>query len=176
MDDGHAYRCFCTFERLSTIAKERQALGLPTEYDRTCLNIPVEQSQERAQKGDPHILRLKMPEAIPSFNDLIYGVVKDKRLSVKPGSQLGVTSYEDPVLIKSDGLPTYHLANVVDDYHMGITHVIRAAVRFLCRLQFLSSLQLMYTGMDVLHAETQGDVRRVWVEASAVRSRRSSAR
>ncbi|KAL9128940.1 MAG: hypothetical protein Q9217_002494 [Psora testacea] len=124
---GHAYRCFCSPERLNRLANDRHLLGLPTDYDRKCINIPPVQSEDRAAKGEGHIIRLKMPEKIPSFDDLIYGIVKDRRSSKKIDSHTAIASYEDPVLVKSDGLPTYHLANVVDDHHMGITHVIRAA-------------------------------------------------
>ena len=110
------------------MAKQRHLSGLPTDYDRTCIDISPEQSADRAAKGEGHVVRLKMPEQIPSFDDLIYGTVEDRRSSNKVRLHPALASYEDPVLVKSDGLPTYHLANVVDDHHMGITHVIRAAV------------------------------------------------
>lgn len=73
-------------------------------------------------------MRLKVPEQYPDFTDLVYGNVGKQS---KTGVLLrhGEPAFEDPVLLKSDGLPTYHLANVVDDHHMKITHVVRAAVR-----------------------------------------------
>ncbi|CAD6589288.1 MAG: Glutamate--tRNA ligase mitochondrial [Alectoria sarmentosa] len=123
---GHAYRCFCSTGRLNSLAKERNGLGLPNDYDRTCISIPIGESEERASIGEQHVVRLKFPEVPPVYIDLVYGVVgqrKSKEGSKAPRPQL---SFEDPVLIKSDGHPTYHLANVVDDHQMGITHVIRA--------------------------------------------------
>jgi glutamyl-tRNA synthetase len=71
-------------------------------------------------------VRLRMPSMIPSYNDIVYGRVgklADTRISTTP-----IELYEDPILLKSDGQPTYHLANVVDDHFMGITHVIRGTV------------------------------------------------
>lgn len=125
---GHAYRCFCSTERLSSLAKGRNGLGLPSDYDRTCISIPAGYSEERASKGEQHVVRLKLPEDPPAYIDLVYGVIgrrKSREGTQAPRPQL---SFEDPILIKSDGHPTYHLANVVDDHHMGITHVIRAVV------------------------------------------------
>jgi glutamyl-tRNA synthetase len=71
-------------------------------------------------------VRLKMPKITPPYFDLVYGTVgKDVRKDIPTNP---TEFYEDPILLKSDGLPTYHLANVVDDHYMGITHVIRATV------------------------------------------------
>jgi len=129
LETGHAYRCFCTVERLDELARRRKELGLPTDYDRQCAGIPKDQSDDRAAKGDAHVIRLLAPDVYPEVNDLIYGRIGRG----KPGAgAVGVThkhgeiTYEDPVLLKSDGRPTYHLANVVDDHHMAITHVVRA--------------------------------------------------
>ncbi|KAJ9663288.1 Glutamate--tRNA ligase mitochondrial [Coniosporium apollinis] len=121
LDSGHAYRCFCSAERLHQLAEQRAALGVATDYDRTCASIPKDESDERAAKGEQHVIRLLVPEDYPEFNDLVYGHVgrgKKKR-------RQDMVAYEDPILLKTDGLPTYHLANVVDDHHMKITHVIR---------------------------------------------------
>lgn len=127
MNTTHGYRCFCSTERLREIANQRYQLGLPTGYDRTCIQIPQEQSKRRALEGEAHVIRLRMPGANPVFKDIVYGNVGNSLQGQSPSS-LGGRYYEDPILIKSDGSPTYHFANVVDDYHMGITHVIRAAV------------------------------------------------
>ena len=129
LNSGHAYRCFCSAERLDDLAKQRNKLGLPVDYDRSCAGIAKAEADERAVKGQPHVIRLKVPDAPPQYTDLVYGVVGQRRKTEKPQSHRAQPSYEDPILIKSDGLPTYHLANVVDDHHMEITHVIRAAVR-----------------------------------------------
>ena len=121
---GHAYRCFCTAERLNELATRRHNLGLPTDYDRKCVGISAEESDERAHKGERHTIRLMVPERYPQVTDLIYGVIgggKDRGFKFMHGE----ACYEDPILIKSDGLPTYHMANVVDDHYMEITHVIR---------------------------------------------------
>ncbi|KAH0565145.1 hypothetical protein GP486_001457 [Trichoglossum hirsutum] len=124
---GHAYRCFCSAERLNELAKLKSRLGLPTDYDRTCASISKEESEGRAARGDSHVVRLKAPNRYPQLDDLVYGVVGGKSKYGRALIKNGEPAYEDPILLKSDGLPTYHLANVVDDHHMKITHVIRAA-------------------------------------------------
>ncbi|KXG47852.1 Aminoacyl-tRNA synthetase, class I, anticodon-binding domain, subdomain 2 [Penicillium griseofulvum] len=123
ISNGHAYRCFCSAERLDSIARHRSQAGLPPGYDRKCGDISAEESEDRAAKGESHIIRLKVEE-YPMFNDLVYGKSGQNRLN---NSKLDFIDrvYNDPVLIKSDGHPTYHLANVVDDHCMKITHVIR---------------------------------------------------
>lgn len=128
LQSGHAYRCFCTAERLNRLAKERFGLGLSSDYDRACITIQAEESEERASKGQKHVVRLRLPEIQPAYTDLVYGVVGQRKSIGGPQVPRPQHSFEDPVLLKSDGYPTYHLANVVDDHHMGITHVIRAVV------------------------------------------------
>jgi len=119
---GHAYRCFCTPERLQALAAERRRAGLPTDYDRTCCPLPREQAASRAAAGEPHVVRLKAPDRYPGFRDAVYG-----RITFAENARAhALGSFEDPILLKSDGLPTYHLASVVDDHHMRITHVCRA--------------------------------------------------
>ena len=109
-------------------------MGLPPEYDRKCAHIPKEESDDRAASGEAHVVRLLVPDPLPAFNDLVYGLVKQRKGTSKtPRASFGTTDgslgfYDDPVLIKSDGFPTYHLANVVDDHLMKITHVIRGSV------------------------------------------------
>ncbi|RFU34964.1 hypothetical protein B7463_g1404, partial [Scytalidium lignicola] len=123
LDSDHAYRCFCSAERLHTLAEHRNKQGLPPDYDRKCAHISKEESDDRASHGESHVIRLKVPERYPEFNDLVYGKVRQKgALKITLGG-----SYDDPILIKSDGFPTYHLANVVDDHLMKITHVIRGS-------------------------------------------------
>ncbi|KAF2799309.1 glutamyl-tRNA synthetase [Melanomma pulvis-pyrius CBS 109.77] len=121
LDSGNAYRCFCSTERLHKLAESRHRMGLATDYDRACASIPQEESDDRAYKHESHVVRLRMPDESPQYNDLIYGTFKP--LKQRRGEQ----SFEDPILLKSDGLPTYHLANVVDDHLMAITHVIRGS-------------------------------------------------
>lgn len=98
-------------------------MGIATDYDRTCASIPREESDDRASKGHSHVIRLKVPDQYSTYEDLIYGVFKP----LKRRGHVTESAYEDPILLKSDGLPTYHLANVVDDHHMKITHVIRGS-------------------------------------------------
>ena len=112
---GKAYPCFCTAERLDTVRKSQQASGIPPMYDRLCRNLTKEESDRRIATGEPHVVRLRVPigEAI-RFHDIIRGDVEfDSR------------TIDDQVLLKSDGFPTYHLANIIDDHLMMITHVIR---------------------------------------------------
>lgn len=87
--------------------------------------MPKEESDDRAAKGDAHVIRLLAPKIYPDFNDLVYGRVRQRG----PEKLKSLAeSFDDPVLLKSDGFPTYHLANVVDDHLMDITHVIRGSV------------------------------------------------
>ncbi|KAL4878831.1 hypothetical protein BJY04DRAFT_105561 [Aspergillus karnatakaensis] len=119
---GHAYRCFCSAKRLDTLARHRSQAGLSPGYDRKCADILHEHAENRAAEGETHVVRLKVEE-YPSFEDLVYGRTGQNR----PVKKLDFIDrvYDDPILLKSDGHPTYHLANVVDDHLMKITHVIR---------------------------------------------------
>ena len=128
VSNGHAYRCFCSSDRLDSLARHRNQAGLTAGYDRKCADIAREESEERAAKGETHIVRLRV-DGYPLFNDLVYGKTGQNRPG---GSKLDLIDrvYDDPVLLKSDRHPTYHLANVVDDHCMEITHVIRGTVRF----------------------------------------------
>ncbi|KAF9692904.1 hypothetical protein EKO04_009065 [Ascochyta lentis] len=123
LDAGHAYRCFCSSERLNALAEHKHKLGLATDYDRTCESMPKHESDDRAHRHEPHVVRLRVPDQYPTYQDLIYGTFKPLRRR----GHVTESSYEDPILLKSDGLPTYHLANVVDDHLMNITHVIRGS-------------------------------------------------
>ena len=126
LKSGHAYRCFCTSERLNELAKQRNQLGQSSDYDRTCAGMSKEESDERASKGEAYVIRLKAPASPPDYFDLVYGTVGKLKSKTAPKHR-GEPTYDDCILIKSDGLPTYHLANVVDDHYMEITHVIRAS-------------------------------------------------
>ncbi|HWN66652.1 MAG TPA: glutamate--tRNA ligase, partial [Haliangium sp.] len=114
---GRAYRCFCTAERLAEMRdrlKEQKAST--TGYDRHCRGIDAAESERRAAGGEPYTVRLAVPvEGTTRFHDQLRGDVEI------PNEQV-----DDQILLKSDGFPTYHLANVVDDHLMEITHVIRA--------------------------------------------------
>lgn len=113
---GFAYRCFCSQERLEKLREEQIKMGLKPGYDRKCRNLSPEESEKLAKEGKPYVIRLKVPlDREIVFEDYLRGTIRYK------GWEL-----EDIVLLKSDGYPTYHLANVVDDHLMGITHVMRA--------------------------------------------------
>ncbi|KAG0221934.1 Glutamyl-tRNA synthetase [Actinomortierella wolfii] len=112
--DGHAYRCFCSPDRLSVVRLEAQKAGRVASYDRKCTLLSAEESQEKADKGEPFVVRMKIPEGTTTVHDEVHGdvIFANKEL-------------DDSVLLKSDGYPTYHLANVVDDHLMGINQVVR---------------------------------------------------
>jgi glutamyl-tRNA synthetase len=118
LERREAYYCFCTAQRLEEVRKAREAARSPeTGYDRRCRDIPAEEAAQRAAAGEPYTIRLKIPLGESTrFCDRLLGDVEWKNDDVNP----------DPVLIKSDGFPTYHLANVVDDHLMEISHVLRA--------------------------------------------------
>ena len=118
LDGGFAYRCFCTPERIEKVRREREEARSPeTGYDRLCRQIPGGEAERRAASGEAHTVRLKIPLGETTrFRDRLLGDIEWKNDDVNP----------DPVLLKSDGFPTYHLANVVDDHSMRISHVLRA--------------------------------------------------
>ncbi|MDR0495631.1 MAG: glutamate--tRNA ligase [Treponema sp.] len=115
---GRAYYCFCSAERIDKIRQEREAAhSSETGYDRHCRNITPEEAAQRAEGGEAYTIRLKIPLGeTTKFYDHLLGDIEWKNDDVNP----------DPVLLKSDGFPTYHLANVVDDHLMEISHVLRA--------------------------------------------------
>lgn len=115
LEKGHAYYCFCTPERLTELREYQQKKKLPTGYDGHCREINLEEAKKRISAGEKYVVRVKMPKQGETvFNDLIRGEVRIKNALV-----------DDQVLLKSDGFPTYHLAVVVDDHLMEITHIIR---------------------------------------------------
>lgn len=114
IDRGAAYRCFCTAERLTELRAARQARGEDPRYDRACAGLDPVVSARRAA-GEPHVVRLRVPaDGTTTVRDELRGDVPFQNALI-----------DDQVLIKSDGFPTYHLANVVDDRLMEISHVIR---------------------------------------------------
>ena len=116
LDSGHAYRCFCTADRLAEMRKQMEKAKLPPKYDGRCRGLSPEEVQRNLDAGLPHVVRLAVPRmGETSFKDRVRGVVT-----------IANEQIDDQVLMKSDGFPTYHHANVVDDYLMTITHVLRA--------------------------------------------------
>ena len=115
VDKGHAYRCFCTPTRLDELRKIQQAQKIPTGYDRLCRDLPKGDVEKKIQQGEHFVIRMKMPTSGKTvFHDTLRGNIEFQNDGV-----------DDQVLMKSDGFPTYHLAVVVDDHLMKITHVIR---------------------------------------------------
>jgi len=113
---GAAYPCFCTRERLDALRAEQKAKKLNFGYDGLCRSLGEGEVGTRRAAGEPHVVRLAMPDDGESVvTDLLRGEITFENAQV-----------DDQVLLKTDGFPTYHLANVVDDRLMGITHVIRA--------------------------------------------------
>ena len=113
--DGHAYYCYCTPERLDAVNRAKQAQKLPSGYDRRCRTISQAEVDEALAEGIKPTIRFKVP---------LEGKTTVYDLTVKPATVENST-IQDAVLIKSDGFPTYHLAHIVDDHYMEITHVIR---------------------------------------------------
>lgn len=114
LDKGAAYYCFCTSERLEHLRQQQQLLKKPSKYDRHCLTISADNINTYIREGKPYVVRLRVPAGETSFTDLIRGLVIVDNETI-----------DDQVLLKSDGFPTYHLANVIDDHLMAISHVIR---------------------------------------------------
>ncbi|MBC8450083.1 MAG: glutamate--tRNA ligase [Chloroflexi bacterium] len=116
VDEGHAYTCYCSLERLDRIREEqRQSSESHVGYDRHCRHLTATERAEYEAQSIVPVVRLKVPlEGEVCFHDVVYGRICWDNASIR-----------DPVLLKSDGWPTYHLANVIDDHHMAITHIMR---------------------------------------------------
>ena len=116
IEKGFAYYCFCSNERLEEMRKKQEENKQAPKYDRTCLNLSKEEVEKRIASGEKYVIRMKNPEnEVIKFKDLIKGDI-----------EFNSKELDDQVLMKSDGLPTYHFAVVVDDHLMQISHVIRA--------------------------------------------------
>jgi glutamyl-tRNA synthetase len=114
---GHAYYCFCTKEELEERRTQATAAGRPPMYDRRCRVIDPAVAHERCQAGEPCALRFAVPEGgVTAFDDAVFGRV-----------EFANAELEDFVLLRSDGVPTYHLSVVADDLDMRLTHIIRGA-------------------------------------------------
>ncbi|MBR1983380.1 MAG: glutamate--tRNA ligase [Clostridia bacterium] len=111
VEAGGAYYCFCSHERIASLKDEEGNL----RYDKHCLKLSKEEVESKIKAGEPYVIRQNVPlEGTGSYHDLVYGDIS-----------VDYKDIEDGILIKSDGMPTYNFANVVDDHLMGITHVIR---------------------------------------------------
>lgn len=115
LDAGHAFRCFCTAERLTQLRKEQTAAKGFLGYDGHCIGLDPAEVQRRLDAGESSVVRMVVPrEGECVLDDYLRGKIR-----------INWAEVDMQVLVKSDGLPTYHLANVVDDHHMRITHVLR---------------------------------------------------
>lgn len=114
VEQGSAYFCFCSKERLEELRNQQQMAKLQTKYDRHCLKLDKDEIRRRLEAGESHVIRLLIPEGQTTFHDEIRGAITIENAQI-----------DDQVLMKTDGFPTYHLAVVVDDHLMGVTHIIR---------------------------------------------------
>lgn len=115
VEEGKAYYCFCSQERIDQVREEQKARGETPRYDGHCRDIPLEEAKKRVAAGEDHVLRMKLPANTDiTFHDEIKGKIT-----------INTDEMDDQVLMKSDGFPTYHFAVVIDDHLMGITHVVR---------------------------------------------------
>ncbi len=137
VDGGHAYYCFCDKERLDLMRKRQEAEGKQPKYDGHCRTLPRVEREKLIAAGKPWVIRQRIPDGgTTTFKDEVFGEITVEN-----------DTLDDNVLLKSDGLPTYNFANVVDDHLMGISHVIRG-------MEYLSSspkYNLLYTafGWDI---------------------------
>ncbi len=118
LDDGKAYYCFCSAERLDEVREEqKKSKSKQQGYDRHCRDLDPAEALKRKEAGEACVIRLKVPmEGKTTFHDEVMGDITRKNSDVSP----------DPVIVKTDGFPTYHLANVIDDHMMEVTHIMRA--------------------------------------------------
>lgn len=115
IEEGKAYYCFCSKERLDNLRERQKADGLTPKYDGLCRSLSLDEAKERIANGEKYTVRLKLPKNTDiSFEDRIKGKIS-----------FNTSDMDDQVLIKEDGYPTYHFAVIVDDHEMGITHVVR---------------------------------------------------
>jgi glutamyl-tRNA synthetase len=148
IDRGGAYPCFCTAERLAELREQQKAAKQAIGYDRACRALDPAEARRRVEAGEVHTVRLAAPtEGVLAIDDMLRGRV-----------EISAEQVDDQVLLKSDGFPTYHLANVVDDHLMEISHVIRAE-------EWISS-----TPKHVLLYEAFGWAQPVWIHMPLLRN------
>ncbi|NXX96052.1 SYEM protein, partial [Centropus bengalensis] len=115
LERGTAYRCFCTAQRLELLKREALRSQQTPRYDNRCRHLTPAEVEEKLSQGLSWVLRFRLEKGVEPFQDLVYGWNRHEVADVEG----------DPVILKGDGFPTYHLASVVDDHHMGISHVLR---------------------------------------------------
>ncbi|KAM9770533.1 nondiscriminating glutamyl-tRNA synthetase EARS2, mitochondrial [Menidia menidia] len=117
IESGHAYYCFCSPQRLELLKKEALRAGQTPRYDNRCRHLRADQVQEKLAHGASHVIRFRLETGVEPFQDLVFGWNRHEVAQVEG----------DPVVMKADGFPTYHLANIVDDHYMKISHVLRGS-------------------------------------------------
>ncbi|XP_076003991.1 nondiscriminating glutamyl-tRNA synthetase EARS2, mitochondrial [Genypterus blacodes] len=117
VESKHAYYCFCSQQRLELLKKAALRSGQTPRYDNRCRHLKAHQVQDKLAQGATHTIRFRLQEGAEPFQDLIFGWTRHEVAQVEG----------DPVVIKADGFPTYHLANIVDDHNMKISHVLRGS-------------------------------------------------
>jgi glutamyl-tRNA synthetase len=117
LDRGHAFRCFCSSERLAQVRKEQQRRKQPPRYDGRCRHLSTEEAEARARAGEPHVVRFKTPKQGQTTGvDELRGEITVDNVAL-----------DDYILLKSDGTPVYHLAAMADDHLMQVSHVLRGS-------------------------------------------------
>ncbi|HHV38666.1 MAG TPA: glutamate--tRNA ligase [Tepidimicrobium sp.] len=115
IEQGDAYYCFCSKDRLDEVREEQKVKGLIPKYDGFCRSLSLDEARERISEGEEYVVRLKLPHNRDiKFHDVVRGDIT-----------INTEDIDDQVLLKSDGYPTYHMAVVIDDHLMGITHIVR---------------------------------------------------
>ena len=112
--EGKAFRCFCSAEKIMRQREQAVRQKITFRYDGTCRNLSEEEIQQRLERNEPFTIRFRLPKGDVQFHDMLHGTITVEQEVL-----------DDFIILRSDGTPTYHLAVVVDDYEMGITHVIR---------------------------------------------------
>lgn len=115
LDEGHAFRCFCTTERLDNLRESQRQAGEDIGYDGHCMHLSNADVEAKVAAGEPHVVRMKIPTEGTC-------VIKD---TLRDDVEIDWKQIDMQVIMKSDGLPTYHLASVVDDHLMEISHIMR---------------------------------------------------
>jgi glutamyl-tRNA synthetase len=148
VSEGRAFRCFCSSggDVAAAQGMSEAAGNTAQSYPGTCLGLSAEESADKAASGAPHTIRFQSGQTPVGFRDLVYGLYRKRQAE------------DHFIIMKSDGFPTYHFANVVDDHLMGITHVVRGAV---CVSQPLDPSTPSLTsapGMAYIHTQARGAV------------------
>ncbi|XP_069545714.1 nondiscriminating glutamyl-tRNA synthetase EARS2, mitochondrial [Brachyistius frenatus] len=117
VDSGHAYHCFCSSRRLEILKKEALRTGQTPGYDNRCRHLQTDMVKKKLDQEESHVIRFRLEAGVEPFQDLIFGWNRHDVAQVEG----------DPVVIKADGFPTYHFANIVDDHYMKVTHVLRGS-------------------------------------------------